>query len=86
MLLKNIVLTVIELAVIFRVFFVLLSRDCWQIHFHVPLICLCILGFFIFPALSRELKVGFLFFVARCIARLMHACGLFACTCIRIRS
>ena len=27
--LKNIVLTVIDLAVIFRVFFVLLSPDCW---------------------------------------------------------
>ena len=49
---KNIVLTVIDLAVIFRVFFVLLSRDCWQIRFHVPLICLWILGSFIFPALS----------------------------------
>ena len=57
--LKNIVLTVIDLAVIFRVFFALLSRDCWQIRFNVPLICLWILGFFIFPALSSEGRFSF---------------------------
>ena len=43
--LRNIVPTVIDLAVIFRVVFALLSRDCWQIRFHVPLVCLWILGF-----------------------------------------
>ena len=80
--LKNIVLTVTDLAVILRVFFELLSRDWWQIRFHVPLVCLWILGFFIFPALSCEGR--FLSFIARCIARLMqgvlqslHLC--FAC-------
>ena len=57
--LKNIVLTVIDLAVIFSVFFVLLSWEYWQIRFHVPLICLWILGFFIFPALSCEGRFSF---------------------------
>ena len=44
----------IDLAVVFRVFLVLLSLDCWSFRFYVPLICLWILGFFIFPALSSE--------------------------------
>ena len=57
--LKNIVLTVIDLAVIFRVFFVLLSWDYWQIRFHVLLICLWIPGFFIFPALSCQGRFSF---------------------------
>ena len=57
--LSKIVLTVIDLAIIFGVFFVLLSRDCWQIRFHVPLVCLWILGFFIFPALSCEGRFSF---------------------------
>ena len=71
--LRNIVLTVvIDLAVIFRVFFV----DYWQIRFHVPLVCLWILGSFIFPALSCEGR--FSFFHSQMYSLLDAGCSVIA--------